>query len=188
MRGEVSVVTERAREVLKPLTKAEAERAVRAALDRVGGELDSRVRGYELLFEKPPRRGGVPLRRVRVLVGEATRDIAYDVIVDSKGKVVTADRREGENFPLLRDEIARAEGIAARDERVARVLERSGVRAGAFEPPAQEDLHRLVGLHYMTTSDPAAIEPVATVVVDLAGEEVASFTLDEGAVARLSGG
>jgi hypothetical protein len=187
MKGEVSAVTERAGEVLKPLRKAEAERAVRAALDRVGAE-EPYLRGYELLLEKAPRRGGVPLRRVRVLVGEAARDIVYDVIIDSSGKVVSSERREGENFPLLREEVERAEGIAARDKRVAQVLRRSGVRAGAFEPSAHEDLHRLVGLHYMTMNDPAAIEPVATAVVDLASEEVVSFALDQDGGDPRSGG
>jgi hypothetical protein len=184
----VSAVTQQAREVLAPLEEAEAQRAVRAALERVGAEVEAELRGYELLFEKARQKGGVPLRRVRVLVGEAARDVVYEVIVDADGEVVSAEPREGQTFPLLLEEIARAEEIAARDERVARLLEQPDVGAGAFHPPRHEAAHRLVGLHYMRSSDPAAIEVLATVVVDLATEEVASFTPDEGSTDRRSGG
>jgi hypothetical protein len=172
--------------VLVPLGAAEAERAVQAALERVGPEVATELRGYELLIEKAQRRDEVPLRRVRVLIGEVASDVGYEVIVDDAGKVVSADRREGQNFPFLSDEIDRAEEIAARHERVAQILERPDVRAGAFHPPRHEAGHRLVGLHYMT-SDPAAIEMLATVVVDLASGEVVWFTGDESGAGRQRG-
>jgi hypothetical protein len=184
--GEVSAVTERALKVLGPLGEAEAERAVRAALERVGAEIATELRGYELLIEKARRRGEVPLRRVRVLIGEAASEVVYEVIVDDAGEIVSADRLEGQNLPFLPDEIERAEEIAARHERAAQLLRRPDVRAGAFHPPHHEARHRLVGLHYMTR-DPAALEMLATVVVDLAAGEVVSFTDDEPGAARQRG-
>ena len=120
------------------------------------------------------------MRRVQVLIGVAVSDVVYEVIVDDVGEVVSADRREGQNSPFLPAEIERAEEIAARDERVANLLQRADVRAGAFHPPRHQAGHRLVGLHYVR-SDPAAIEMLATVVVDLATGEVESFTRDESA-------
>jgi hypothetical protein len=185
--GDVSAVTDRAREVLVPLGEAEAERAVQAALEQVGPEIAIELRGYELLIEKAQRRGEVPVRHVRVIIGEAASDVGYEVIVDDTGKVVSADRREGQNFPFLSDEIDRAEEIAARHESVAQLLERPDVRAGAFHPPRHQAGHRLVGLHYMT-SDPTTIEMLATVVVDLARGEVVSFTGDESSAGRQRGG
>jgi hypothetical protein len=180
---DVSAVTDRAREVLVPLGEAEAERAVQAALDRVGPGTATELCGFELLIEKAQRRGEVPLRRVRVLIGEAASDVGYEVIVDDAGKVISADRLEGQNFPFLSEEIDRAEAIAASHERVAQLLQRPDVRAGAFHPPRHEAGHRLVGLHYMT-SDPATIEMLATVVVDLATGEVVSFIGDDSGARR----
>lgn len=177
MAGDASAVTERARAVLAPLGDAEAERAVHAALERVGPEIATELRGYELLIEKARRRGEVPLRRVRVLVGEAAREAVYEVIVDDAGEVVSATRLEGQNFPFLAGEIERAEEIAARDERVAQLL-KPDVRAAAFHPPHHKAGNRLVGLHYLT-GDPAAIEMLATAVVDLATGNVESFTEHE---------
>jgi hypothetical protein len=164
--------------MLAPLDEREAERAIGAALERVGAGIDNQLRGYELLIEKPPRQGDLPLRRVRVLIGEPASEVVYEVIVDDAGEVVSADRREGQNFPFLPEEIERAEEIAARHERVAQLLQRSDVRTGAFHPPHHEAGHRLVGLHYVT-SDPAAVDVLATVVVDLATGEVDSFANDE---------
>jgi hypothetical protein len=164
--------------MLAPLDEREAERAIGAALERVGAGIDNQLRGYELLIEKPPRQSDLPLRRVRVLIGEPASEVVYEVIVDDAGEVVSADRQEGQNFPFLPEEIERAEEIAARHERVAQLLQRSDVRTGAFHPPHHEAGHRLVGLHYVT-SDPAAVDVLATVVVDLATGEVDSFANDE---------
>jgi hypothetical protein len=184
MSKDVSEVTERARAVLAPLGNAEAERAVQAALDGFGDEAAMQLRRYELLIEKAPGRGQVPLRRVRVFVGDAASDVVHEIVVDAAGKVVS--RSDGGEFPLTVDEIERAQEIAAQDERIARLLERPDVRAGAFQPQRHEARHRLVGLQYLTTDDPSAIEILATVVVDLATDGVASFEADDGAAGRPS--
>ena len=67
MSGEVSEVTERARDVLAPLSEAEAERAVRAGLERVGAEIATELRGCELLIEKARRQGKFPCGACRCL-------------------------------------------------------------------------------------------------------------------------
>src|SRR5262249_9578851 len=123
----------------------------------------------------------------RVIIGEAASDAGYEVIVDDDGKVISADRVEGQNFPFLSREIDRAEEIAASHERVAQLLERPDVRTGSFHPPLHEAGHRLVGLHYMT-GDPATIEMLATVVVDLAKKDVVSFIGGESGAGRQRGG
>jgi hypothetical protein len=179
--GPMSSLTERLAEVIVPLEEAEERRAVEAALTH----LDLRrplVYGAELRIEK--RRGGVPDRQVAVLLADLDGFSVYEVVIAEDGTVVEAVQHPQLVPPYSAEEIAEATVLARGHPEVAEAARRWGVRPAVFYPSshnhsekAGEERHRprrWVGVHFLDFSDPTAVVPVMSAVVDLTGRVVDS--------------
>lgn len=182
MNGSMSSLTERLTEVIVPLEDAEARQAVEAAL----AHLELRrplVYGVELRIQK--RRGGVPDRQAVVLAADLDGFSVYEVLVAEDGTVVEAVDRPGMVPPFSQEEIAEATVLARNHPEVAKAVRRWGVRPAMFYPSQHDHgaeaaaeprrSRRLVGVHFLDFSDPAAVVPVVSVVIDLTGRVVSSI-------------
>jgi hypothetical protein len=177
MAGEMSSITEEARAVIAPLGPEEERRAAEAALAHIRSDApDVRVYGVEVAVAKPKRRGDAPARQVRVLLTAPGSSAVHEVLVDASGEVVALTEHPSLNLPYLPEEVDEARTIAERDDRVARLAEECReLGVGTFAPKSHGEGHRLVGLHYLDVVDPYLPKPLASVIVDLATEEVVSF-------------
>jgi hypothetical protein len=138
------------------------------------------VYGVELRIEK--RRGRVPDRHTAVLLADLDGYSVHEVFVAEDGSVVEAVERPHLLPPFSEEELAEATVLARGHPEVAGAI-RWGVRPAAFYPSrhhgeaaGQEPYlpRRRVGIHYLDFSDPAAVVPVVSVVVDLTGRAVES--------------
>ena len=177
MTGPMSPLTERLLDVIAPLEEIEARRAVGAALAHV----DLRrplVYGAELRIEK--RRRAAPDRRVSVLLADLDGYSVHEAIVDEDGAVVEVIEHPDLVPPFAHEEIEEATVLARAHPELADLARMWGVRPAIFYPPGYEDVgasrgkRRRVGVHFLDSSNPGAIVPVASVVVDLSGRSVES--------------
>lgn len=177
MTGPMSSLTERLLDVIAPLDEIEARRAVDAAL----AHIDLRrplVYGAELRIEK--RRRAAPDRRVSVLLADLDGYSVREAIVDEDGAVVEVIEHPDLVPPFSHEEIEEAAVLARAHPELADLARRWGVRPAIFYPPGQEGeralrgRRRRVGVHFLDCSDPAAMVPVASVVVDLSSRAVES--------------
>jgi hypothetical protein len=172
---QVSPLTERLRAAIAPLGEEEEQRAVAAALDSIKGRVqEPRLHGAEIAIDKPERVEEPPERRVRVLFGDRKANVVHEVLVEAGGDVISERAYPAANLPYLPEEIEEARGIAERDVRVSRRIERIPVGVGTFAPGGHDVDHRLVGLHFVDVSEASAPTPLTTVVVDLATGQVVS--------------
>jgi hypothetical protein len=186
MNSDMSDLTRRLKPVLAPLSKKEERRAVNAATEHftaeIGRQADLRYRilSTEIRIEKPPKRGAVPERLVRVLIADYTNQRNLEISINGKGKVVQSEVLRGLQPAFHPDEIQEAKEFAQRDQRVARLAKTTGAFAGAFASDlAHERGRRLVGLHYLAAEKGGTAKPLATVVVDLATGEIVDFRDDK---------
>lgn len=182
MRPEMSSLTTRLAPVLGPLGKKEERRAIKAALDWLAVDLSGleearfRVLGAELRIDKAPRPRGVARRLVRVLIADYTNRRNVDVTVDAEGRVLKGLAFHGFQPAFHGEEIGEARDIAEHDPRVAGLVKRRGAFPLPFAPGhGTEPGPRAVGLHYLVATRGGGAVPLATVVVDLYEQAVASF-------------
>jgi hypothetical protein len=123
--------SERLRILLAPLRKREERRARDVALRAAKRGLDApdaealRVLASEFVFEKP-RRGGLPVRLVDVVITDAAARRNLSVLVDRNGKVVRVEVLDYQPAFQL-DEIDAARAMAERDPRARRARRLSPV-------------------------------------------------------------
>lgn len=186
MKSDMSDLTRRLKPVLAPLSKKEERQAVKSAVEHLTAEIGSehdlhyRILGAEIRIEKPPRRGDVPKRLIRVLIADYSNQRNLDISVNHKGKVVQSEVLRGLQPAFHPDEIQEAKEFAERDERVARLAKMPGSFASAFASDlAVARGRRLVGLHYLAAAKSGEVKPLATLVVDLASGEIVDFRDDK---------
>jgi hypothetical protein len=186
MKSDMSDLTRKLKPVLVPLSKKEERQAVKSAVEHLIAEIGSghdlryRILGAEIRIEKPPRRGDVPERLIRVLIADYSNQRNLDISVNHKGKVVQSEVLRGLQPAFHPDEIQEAKEFAERDKRVARLAKMSGSFASAFASDlALERGRRLVGLHYLAAAKSGEVKPLATLVVDLASGEIVDFRDDK---------
>lgn len=186
MKSEMSELTRRLKPVLASLSKKEERRAVKAATEHFVAEtgrtadIRYRILSTEIRIEKPPKRGAMPERLIRVLIADYTNQRNLDISVNAKGEVVQSEALRGLQPAFHPDEIREAKEFAQRDRRVARLAKTTGSFAGAFASDLSlERGRRMVGLHYLAATKDGAARPLATVVVDLASGEVIDFRDDK---------
>jgi hypothetical protein len=185
MASEMSDLTRRLRPILAPMRRREERQAIKAALAQVsrdyGPGTKPRVRalGAEIHIDKPREREALPERLIRVLVADYGNNRIFDVRVGGDGQVVSSETVNGYQPAFHHDEIREAREIAERDERVANLARMPGSFAGYFlSDLAGDSGRRLVGLHYLATTEDGGAKPLATVVVDLYDNEIVSFSDD----------
>ena len=185
MKSDMSDLTQRLKPVLAPLSKKEERQAVKTAVEHLTAEIGSehdlryRILGAEIRIEKPPGRGEVPERLIRVLIADYSNQRNLDISVNHRGKVVTSEVLRGLQPAFHPDEIQEAKKFAERDKRVARLAKMPGSFASAFASDlALERGRRLVGLHYLAAAKSGEVKPLATLVVDLASTEIVDFRHD----------
>jgi hypothetical protein len=179
MSSAMSDLTKRLQKVIGPLTKKEERRARDAVLEHLRrehpavGEPRVQVFAPELRIEKPPRRGAVPARLIRVLVADYANRRRLDFTIDPDGGVVTVQPYNGLPVAPANEELLRARAIARQDDRIARVTRTRGVFVSEFAPdtPAEEGA-RLIGLRYVRVAKGRRFELVARAVIDLSAESV----------------
>ena len=186
MEALMSDLTKRLKTVIAPLKRSEERQAVRVAVTHVTagseGRLRYRVLGTELNIEKPPKRGAVPQRLIRVLIADYSGQCIHEISVDHQGRVVQSEVLHGQQPPFHPDEIREAKEIAERDRRVARTAKQAGAFASAFPSELGRDSgRRTVGLHYLAATRSGGARPLVTVAVDLCGGEIVAFRDDGGA-------
>ncbi len=176
MVGPMSSLTEQLHEVIVPLDEAEARRAIDAALAHVRLRRPL-VYGAELHIGKRLR--PVPPRRISVLMAELDGYTVHEVLVDDVGSVVEAIVHPELVPPFIQVEIEEATVLARAHPDLADLARSWGIRPAIFYPPHHDqDQHtprrRRVGVHFLDCRDPAAIVPLASVVVDLTTRQVES--------------
>lgn len=176
-----SPLTRRMAEVVRPLDEAEERRAIETAMAR----LDLRrpvVHGAELRIEK--RRGGVPDREVAVLLADLDGYAVHEVVLDGDGLVVLVEERSDMVPPFTEAEIAEATVVARAQRELAPLARRWGVQPAIFYPhevgpEGGGSRRRRVGVHFLDANDPLNVRPVASVVVDLTGNQAGAVTHHE---------
>jgi hypothetical protein len=181
MNDQMSSLTELLAEVIVPLEEAEHRQAVEAAL----GHLDlgrPLVYGAELRIQK--RRGGVPDRQVTVLLADLDGFSVYEVVIAQDGTVLEAVEQPQLVPPFSPEEIAEATVLARGHSELAEAARRWGVRPAVFYPSGHDHSdevgkepsrpRRRVGVHFLDFTDPAAVAPVISAVVDLTDRVVES--------------
>jgi hypothetical protein len=94
MNSDMSNLTRRLKPVLVPLSKKDERKAIKAAVEHLTAEIGNehdlhyQILGAEIRIEKPPRRGDVPIRLIRVLISDYSNQRNLDISVNHKGKVV----------------------------------------------------------------------------------------------------
>jgi hypothetical protein len=159
------------KEVLKPLTRSEARRAVKATTDHLQSELVRadvsrfRVLGAELSITRSKEREAAPVRRIEVLIVDyLNRRHVRSVVED--GQVL--ETRTLEHQPAVSsEEIAEARELAATDDSIKRLARRKGVFVSHFAPGSHEPDTRRIGLYYLRTGRNGLAEILATAEVDL---------------------
>lgn len=162
-------ITRAARDVVRPLDDAEADRARALALatlaERVEG-LKAVVHDVGLRIGKPAR-GKVPTRAVGVIVSDRRLGRVWDVVT-TDGTDVEVNERPGYQPPFLDEEIDEARRIAEEGTDVGRG---DGVGVLPFFP-GSPDGRRRVGLNYVRSRGDGSVVGTATVVVDLVAGRV----------------
>jgi hypothetical protein len=167
-------------EIFAPLSPEESRRAIAAAVARLKGRR-IRIYGAELRVEKPQpgrSRRPRPVRQITVLLADLAEYVPIEVVVDGQGAVRAVRERPELVPPFSRREIAAAIARARMHPDLGDLVERWGVEEAPFYPVARHTDHdgrprgRRVGVHFLDTSDPASIRPVASVVVDLTTGQV----------------
>ena len=194
MQAVMSDLTRRLKTVLAPLRRSEERQAIKAAVAYATEENANqdqfryRVLGAELSIEKPPKRGAVPQRLIRVLIADYSAQRILDISVDHKGKVMQSEVLSGQQPAFHPDEIREAREIAERDRRVASAAKQAGAFASAFAADlGRESGRRTVGLHYLAAIQSGGARPLVTVAVDLCGGEIVAFRDDRGASDKKNG-
>ena len=183
MQAVMSDLTKHLKTVLAPLRRSEERHAVRAAVAHVtagsAGPLRYRVLGAELNIEKPPKRGAVPQRLIRVLIANYSGPCIHDISLTHQGKVMRSEVLRGQQPTFHPDEIREAREIAERDRRVASAAKQAGAFASAFASDlGRESGRRTIGLHYLAATRSGGARPLVTVAVDLCGAEIVAFRDD----------
>jgi hypothetical protein len=165
-----SQLTARMLEVVGPLKARESRRAITAARRALPEGAD--VRGSELRFDKPRKRGQQPVRLVAV--SALSRDLteAFTILVDGKGELVEVRREQPSAIPISREEVDAAVAVAtAADPALRRLTRRSSTFVSTFTPSAhdqhREPRGRLVGLRFAATGRGATARLLFSAVVDL---------------------
>jgi hypothetical protein len=126
----------------------------------------------------------VPDRQVAVLLADLDGFSVYEVVIAQDGTVVEAAEQPQLVPPFSQEEIAEATVLARGHPGLAEATRRWGVRPAVFYPSGhdhsddageqQSRPRRRVGVHFLDFSDPAAVVPVTSAVVDLTGRVVES--------------
>jgi hypothetical protein len=174
MKPNMSPQTRKLATVLKPLGRTEATRAIAIAVEHLRPELtrdgQSRFRalGAQLYVTRPTAKGK-PTRLVEVRV--------VDYLNRRHLRVVITGSRVVEVRPLdwqpafSAEEIAEAEAIVARDQRLRTIVRQRGAFSSAFSPGANAPGERRIGLRYLVRRKTVAAL-LAEVEVDLVEQRV----------------
>lgn len=163
--------------VLKPLTQAEAKKAIKATIEHLEPELVRgdvsryRVIGAELSITRPKEREALPIRQIEVLVVDyLNRRHVRGVVED--GRVVEAHTLDYQPA-ISSDEIAEAtELVAAAEPDFKKLARRKGVFVSHYAPGQRERGTRRIGLYYLSTGRDGLAQILATAEVDLVERKV----------------
>lgn len=188
-----STFARRLRKVLKPLARAEASRAMKAATDYLKPELRRdglsrfRVLGAELAVSRPKNREVVPKRQIEVLVVDYLNRRHLRVVVE-QGRV--AEVRTLNHQPAIgSDEIAEAAELAAAVPGLKRLARKKGVFVSPYAPGRREPGGRSVGLYYLSTGRGGLAKVLGAVEVDLVEQRVLAVRLPgQGSITPVEGG
>ena len=188
-----SVLTRKIANVLRPLGRAEATRAVKAAVSYLRPELVRdgtsrfRVLGAELALTRPKGRDGIPKRQVEVMVIDYLNRRHVRVVIEQE-QVVQAHALDHQPA-VSDDEISEAAELAAAVPELRRVARQRTVFLSPYAPGGAGAGERRVGLHYVSTGRDGRATIVAAAEVDLNEQRVLAVRLPgQGSTAPLESG
>jgi hypothetical protein len=174
----MSKATVRLRGAIAPLSTREERRAIEAATAHLSKKLSQRYRvfGAELRIDKPTDPATTPKRTIAVLILDYEKLRTLEAIVNASGKVLRVLDLQGFQPAFLDDEVKEARAIAARDERVARIVKLRGSFVSAFAPDQDHSpRRRQVGLRYAAPDARVGIRLLAEAAVDLVDRRLVHF-------------
>jgi hypothetical protein len=190
------VMSSRARKlaaVLRPLGRAEAARAAKAAVEYLTPELVRdgisrfRVFGAELAVTRPKSGDGIPRRQVEVLV--------IDYLNRRHVRVVLEDARVVQVHALDHqpavgaEEVAEATELAAAVPALRKVARQRSVVVSPYAPGGSPPGERRVGLRFVSTDREGRATILAAAEVDLNERRVLAVRLPgQGSTTPLEGG
>jgi len=188
-----SAFARRLKQVLKPLSRSEAARAVKAAIQYLEPELVRdgtsrfRVLGAELAVTRPKSREVIPRRQIEVLVIDYLNRRHVRIVVEG-ARVVEA--RTLDSQPALgREEIAEATRLAAAVPELRKLARQRGVFVSSYAPGQRQPGQRRVGLYYLSTERKGRAAVLAAVEVDLVDQRVLAVRLPgQGSTTLIEGG
>jgi hypothetical protein len=174
MKPNISPQTRKLAVVLKPLGRTEAKRAIVTAVEHLRPELtrdgQSRFRalGAQLYVTRPTAKGK-PTRLVDVRVVDYLNRRHLRVVI--AGSRVVEVRELDWQPAFSAEEIAEAEAIVARDQRLRTIVRQRGAFSSPFSPGGNAPGGRRIGLRYLVRRRTVAAL-VAEIEVDLIEQRV----------------
>ena len=169
MKPNMSPQTRKLAMVLKPLGRAEARRAIETAVEHLrpgltrDGQSRFRALGAQLYVTRPTAKGK-PTRLVDVRVVDYLNRRHLRVVI--AGSRVVEVRELDWQPAFSPEEIAEAEALVARDQRLRTIVRRRGVFSSPFSPGGNAPGERRIGLRYLVRRRTVAAL-VAEIEVDL---------------------
>jgi hypothetical protein len=178
--------------VLRPLGRAEAARAVKAAVQYLTPELVRdgssrfRVLGAELAVTRP-KGDGIPRRQVEVVVIDYLNRRHVRVVLE-EARVVQAHALDHQ--PAVgAEEVAEAAALAAAVPALRKVARLRSVFVSPYAPGGSAPGERRVGLHYVSSDRDGRATILAAAEVDLNERRVLAVRLPgQGSTTPLGGG
>lgn len=165
------------KKVLKPLTQAEAKRAVQATIDHLKPELVRgeasrfRVIGAEIAITRPKEREAIPIRQIEVLVVDYLNRRHVRSVVE-EGRVVEARTLDYQPAISSEEIVEATELVAAADPDFKKLARRKGVFVSHYAPGQIEAGARRIGLYFLSTGRDGLAQILATAEVDLVEQKV----------------
>jgi hypothetical protein len=179
--------------VLKPLSRAEATRAIKIATDYLKPELvrDTvsrfRVLGAELAITRPKSRDLVPRRQIQVIIVDYLNRRHVRVVVENGG---VAEVRTLDYQPAVSaEEVQEASQLAAAVPELKRLTQQKGIFLSPYAAGSRAPGERRIGLYYLSTNRNGLAAIVAAAEVDLVEQRVYSVRLPgQGSTTLVQGG
>lgn len=176
-----SASSRRLTKVLKPLARAEATKAVKAAIHYLEPELVRdgtsrfRVLGAELYITRAKSPKSIPRRQIEVLVIDYLSRRHMRVVIE-QGQVVEV-RTLDYQPSVSSDEIAEATRLAAAVPGLRRLSRRRSVFVSPYAAGRREPGERRIGLYYLATGRDGMAAVLAAAEVDLVEQKVLAVRL-----------